>query len=302
MGSLLMFDGTPRVVPLAPVTLVGRGAACHARLTHPGAPTHWLEVRWLGEGWGWRALAAEDATRGPNTLAAAGWRRLGPQGRHPPANRHPRVSLGEHAWVELADPSPPAPFVWDLVRGSPLQDVVVERHFEARPGTLLPLDDIPRAAPFTDGQVLALHDTVMGPLAVRLHLPDAVPATLDTVLDLLHPGISLDVDLDTLVAAFHQRDAVVTVRGECVRVLAVYLAARTRDLPRGGWLTPAEGWAAWVALGGNPRSESDRLSWERGKLRTQLARLQVANVHALFELSRQGDTIRTRLGIDLRTL
>jgi hypothetical protein len=295
MGSLLVFDGLPRVLPLAPVTLVGRGAACLARLSHPAVPLHWLEVRWLGEAWAWRALAAEDSTRGPHTLAASGWRSLGGAGRMP------RVSLQQHAWVELADPSPPAPFAWDLVRDAPLPEELLERHLEARSDGFVRLDD-PKQEPLADGQVLALQDRSLGPLAVRLHVPVQVPATADASLDLLDPGLALEIDLNALRATLHQRGGHVVVRGECVRVLGVYLQARRQDLPAGGWLTPDEAWAAWVALGGNPTSPTERLSWERGKLRTQLARMRVGNVHALFELSRQGDTIRTRLGVPLTEL
>jgi hypothetical protein len=167
---------------------------------------------------------------------------------------------------------------------------------------MLSLEASPPTAPFADGQVLALHDPVLGPLALRLHVPAEVPATADALLDLLDPGLSIELDLPGLRATLHQRGSHVIVRGECARVLTVYLQARRRDLPAGGWLDPDEAWALWVALGGNEDSPRERLSWERGKLRSQLARMRVANVHALFELSRQGDTIRTRLGIEAAVL
>ncbi len=297
MGSLLVFDGKPRVVPLAPTTLLGRGEACHVRLHHPRVPLHWIEVRWTGEAWAWRALAAEDATRGPHTFLGSGWRSLGNAGRFP------RVSLGESAWVELVDPSGPAAFVWDLVSDSPVPDDIVARHLEWRDGGFVRLADEGEATQILgDGAVLAVVDRDRGPLALRVHAPSAIAATQDSVVDLLAPELALDLDLPGLRATIHQRQGAVTVRGECVRVLAVYLAARRESSPNGGWLTPDAAWEAWVDLGGNPESSPDRLSWERGKLRSQLARLRVANVGALFELSRDGDTVRTRLGVETREL
>jgi hypothetical protein len=297
MGFLMVFDGMPRVVPLASTTLVGRGGACLARIGHPAVPMHWLEVRWMGERWAWRALAAEDSTRGPSAFLAAGWRTLGSVGRVA------RVSLGETAWVELADPSPPAPFVWDLARGQVLEDEVRARHLEVRGGgfRLLSAEGEPGAL-LADGVTVAVNDAEHGPLALRLHAPTDVISTLHTVVDLLRPGLTADFDLVRLRAKLHQGDAAVTVTGECVRVLYTYVQARRRDHPAGGWLDPFAAWHDWVALGGNASSPADRLSWERGKLRSQLSRIRVANIDALFELSREGDTIRTRVGVEIREL
>ncbi len=297
MGSLLIFDGTPRVVPLASTTLVGRGTACHARLDHPRVPTHWLEIRWLGEVWAWRTLAGEDATRGPSTFLASGWRSLGSAGRFP------RVSIGDAAWVELLDASAPAPFAWDLTRDEVVPDEVLGRHLEVTRGGFLPLaaEGI-GGARLADGDILAVHDLERGPMALRVHMPTEASATLDAILDVTAPDLAVELDVAGLTATFHQGQGAVTVRGECVRVLALYVHARGENLPPGGWMTPGEAWEAWVALGGNPASTLDRLSWERGKLRSQLARLRVASVSALFQVSREGDTIRTRLGVDLRVL
>jgi hypothetical protein len=121
-------------------------------------------------------------------------------------------------------------------------------------------------------------------------------ATADAILDLLSPDLAVEIDLARLTATFHSGPARVTVRGECARVLHVYLRARRSEVPAGGWLTPQEAWSEWVAAGGSAASPKERLGWERGKLRSQLSRLHVANVDALFEISREGDTIRTRVG------
>jgi hypothetical protein len=298
MGSLLLFDGAaPRVVPLSPVTLVGRGSACHGRVAHPWVPLHWLEVRWLGDVWGWRALGAEDLTRGPSTYLAAGWRSLGGPGRYA------RVTLGDRAWVELTDPSPPSPFAWDLVRDALVDPALFERLFEERTGSILRiLPDGEKAEPLQDGTVVACVDHERGPVAVRVHVPVLPMTTADTSLDLLAADVSVEVDLAQLHATFHLGHARAVARGECVRVLWIYLRARHDDAPQDGWMSPQQAWDAWIAAGGNRGSPRDRLGWERGKLRSQLARLHVANVDALFEITREGDTIRTRLGPTLREL
>ncbi len=294
MGSILHFDGgEPRVAPLAPVTLVGRGAGCFVRVTHPRVPLHWLEVRWLGDVWAWRALGGQDLTRGPGTFLAAGWRSLGTTGRVA------RVSLGDLAWVELTDAAPPAPFAWDMVRDVPVSADLFARTFTWQADTLVVAGaESPR--PLRDGEVVAIVDAIEGPSALRVHLPGMIETTADASLDLLAPDVSLDIDLVHLRATLHQHHASVTVRGECVRVLSVYARARARVAD--GWLTPHDAWDAWVTAGGNAASGPDRLSWERGKLRARLVRLHVANVDALFEIVREGVTVRTRLGSQLNVL
>ena len=51
----------------------------------------------------------------------------------------------------------------------------------------------------------------------------------------------------------------------------------------GGWLTPDDAHAAWLARGGPAESSPARMAWERSKLRAQL--------------SRSGDTVRTRVRV-----
>ena len=168
--------------------------------------------------------------------------------------------------------------------------------------TFLLADAPSERLPLADGQVLSRVDPVLGPVALRLHLPGGVASTLEASRDLLKPGLSVEFDRARLTATLHQGRAAVTVRGECARVLALYVRARNPESADSGSLRPSEAWTGWVAAGGNAQSPLDRLSWERGELRTQLARLRVANVDALFELSREGETIRTRIGVLLTEL
>jgi len=73
------------------------------------------------------------------------------------------------------------------------------------------------------------------------------------------------------------------------------VAAREADVPAGGWLTPDDAHAAWLARGGPPDSTTARMAWERSKLRAQLSRSGATGLDALYELRRDGDTVRTRV-------
>ncbi len=68
-----------------------------------------------------------------------------------------------------------------------------------------------------------------------------------------------------------------------MRVLLVYARARRDEPAEEGWLPSVEAHAEWIALGGNPESVVERLSWERGKLRTALVRAGATGLDQLFE-------------------
>jgi hypothetical protein len=53
----------------------------------------------------------------------------------------------------------------------------------------------------------------------------------------------------------------------------------------GGWLRAEDAHAAWVALGGNPAAPLERISWERCRLRSVLARDGAVGVGSLFEVA-----------------
>jgi hypothetical protein len=113
-------------------------------------------------------------------------------------------------------------------------------------------------------------------------------------VDLTRAGAALAVDLSPLRATLLQGDAAVEIHGEPVRVLAVYLHAAQRGT---GWLDVTTAWAAWRALGGNPESPAERMAWERGRVRAAFARAGVAGVDRLFEVLRDRDGVRVRLGV-----
>ena len=288
---LLTADDRTRAHPLASSTLIGRAPACHLRITDPAVPLYWLEVRWLGDVWGWRTLGAESRTRGAGPADTAGWRRLTAS-----AGRGGRVTLDTRIWVELVDGGPPEPFVVDARTGERLVGDALHGLVECWPDKLLPLDaegDAARA--YVDGDVF-----VVAGRAYRAHVPDVPEHTVGARMDLRDGSIDLDLDLASRVAVFTQGSAEARVRGECVRVLAVYAEARRRDAPEGGWLRPDEAWEAWRALGAPTDAPLERLGWERTRLRTNLAHLGVAGLEQLFETQREGLTWRLRLSEHVR--
>jgi hypothetical protein len=239
-------------------------------------PLYWLEVRWLEGAWGWRALGAEERTHGGGAALPAGWRALTVATR-----RAGRVRLSDSTWIELVTAHAPRAHLVRLPDGEPLEDDEAARWVELRPDAALPLDaegDASRAYP--DGHVLA-----RGAEAVRVHAPAGIATTMSSPLDLSRPGVFADVDVDARVATFANSAGQVTARGECVRVLEAYLQARRADVPRGGWLSAQEAHAAYVALGGAADAPLERLSWERCRLRSVLARAGAAGVGTLFEVA-----------------
>ena len=106
------------------------------------------------------------------------------------------------------------------------------------------------------------------------------------------------IDLDNLEATFETSRSSAVIKGECVRVLAVYaLPRRDEHYTDGGWLNSVESHSRWLALGGNPKSKPDRIGHERGKLRTKLNKAGVSDVQSLFE--RRSSSFRTTIRLGL---
>ena len=287
MGMLRISDGEHRRnVPLGTSNLVGRSWSCYVRFQHPAVPLYWLEVRWYSGTWAWRLLSGAGRTRGAGTSIGDAWRVFAPSGARPA-----RISLAEMLWVELIDSEPPTPFISDVMTGEPVPEAEMTDLVEVRERYLLPLHaEGDERARFAEGEVFRVGDRVL-----RAHVPQGEFDTEGCRLHLGNPEIEIGIDLEALVARFSDGHLTVEVRGECVRVLAVYAAARVANMPEGGWLTPDEAFAEWSALGGSTTSEPERIAWERARLRTQLSKGGVGGLDGLFELRREGDTARCRL-------
>jgi hypothetical protein len=250
---------------------------------------HWLEVRWSSRGWRWRTLSGETRTRGIGALLEEGWRQL-PEST--PA-RPQRLRLGDGLAVELLEGGPPERFLVDLRTGEALAGEALTTLLEVRDDALLPPEaDGDAAQALRDGDLL-----VRDGRAWRVHLAEAPVPTLHLRLDLARGDATVEVLDEGFRAVVHQGGAEAVLTGEHVRALAVYARARVTDAPRGGWLSVAEAWEAWIALGGNPSSPLERLAWDRARCRTQLSRAGVGGLEQLFETRRIGGLPHYRLGV-----
>ncbi len=284
---LVTHAGSPRAVPLAASTLVGRGWPCLARVHDAGVPLYWIELRWQA-GWTWRVLAADERTRGPGTVRDDGWRDL-PCGtpRRPMA-----VRLGEDLSVELVEDGPPTPFLHEPATGEFLRGDAVGSMVEVRGDALLPLEAEGNPA-------MALHDgdtLVHEGRVLRVHGVSAPLATSRLRIDLARPCARVLVDESPLRATLLQGDAHLELTGEHLRTLLVYAQARAAD-PSGGWLRPSDAWSRWRAAGGNMDSPPERLSWDRARIRAELHAAGVGHPEALFEVARDALGARVRLAL-----
>lgn len=289
MGSLFVaYDDIRRLVPLASISLVGRGSACLARVHHPACPAHWLEVRWTGTGWAWRALAAVERTRGAGRPLPDGWTAMSVED-----DRGTRVNLGSDAWVELVDAGPPEPFAWDVVAAVPLDGPELEEVAEVRGDLLLPLSAEGDARQALADGACWVHHGPDGPRTFRAHVPTHFSSTQATRIDLARGEVFVLVDLADLRATLRQGQLTATVQGACVRTLVVYGNARDHGE---GWLSAAEAWAAWTELGAAEDRPLDAVGWERARLRQRLDRARVGGLDVLFETRKDGAFVKTRLG------
>jgi hypothetical protein len=279
----LHVDGYSLTYPVAASILVGRHWCCIARFASTRIPLYWLEVRWLGERWAWRALAPNDQTRGAGATIGEGWRHF---------TEGSRLRWDDHAWVQLVGDGPPQLTLWDESTGEFREGEGLDTLLEVHDGRVLPLSaDGDPSAELPDGALLA-----DGRRTWRLLRPDALPATDLRGFSSSDPALQLDVDLARLELTVSVGHRSATVRGAAVRALVPYaIARRDHRGEEGGWLTLEEAWRWWVDIGGLKSSAPDRIHWERGKIRTQLARAGVRDLDALFETRRSSVETATRL-------
>jgi hypothetical protein len=265
--------------PLSGTSLVGRHWSCGVRVPSPEVPAFWIEVRWTVLGWRWRELVGGGATRG-GASAEPGWRAFG---------AHP-VRWGESVALSLLGDAPPEEAVLGLEDGSVIQGTAIDGLLElSEDARWLRVEEGRPARRVADGDVFCLDGC-----AYRYLAGIPVAPTAREAVQLLHRAVTLDISVAALVATFVRGARELVVTGECVRVLAVYALARGAGE---GWLTRDEAYAAWRELGGAAASEAVRLGWERGKLRTQLARQGALGVRDLFETRVVEGVHETRLAL-----
>ncbi len=265
--------------PLSGTSLIGRHWSCGVRVPSPEVPAFWVEVRWTAQGWRWRELAGGGATRG-GASAEPGWRAFGV---------HP-VRWGESVALSLANDAPPAEAVIALEDGAVIHGAAIDALLElSEDARWLRVEEGAPWRRVADGDVFCLDGR-----AYRYIAGVPVAPTAREAVQLLHRSVTLDISVATLAATFVSGAREIVVTGECVRTLAVYALARSAGE---GWRTRDEAYAAWRELGGAAGSDAVRLGWERGKLRSQLARQGALGVRELFETRVVEGVHETRLAL-----
>jgi hypothetical protein len=197
--------------------------------------------------------------------------------------------------IEIVEGGVPRPFAWDVLANEPLDDNALTEVAEIRGNNLIPLSaEGDESQALRDGQCW-LHVDTNGTRTLRAHIPEFLKQTVSPRINLARSGLKIDIDLHNLQAIFSQQEAHAIVRGECVRVLAIFALARENGE---GWLDASEAWARWTELGGTRDTSIERMSWERGKLRTQLARQRVTGLETMFTRRKIGAFVELRLTMD----
>ena len=280
MPLLLRVDGVSSLHPLASSTLVGRHWSCGVRVDAPRLPAFWLELRWDGDVWRWRELAGGGVTRGAGAEAEGGWRPFGARG----------ISWDSQLAIALAEPIAPAEGLLDLVDGAWLTGAALADWLESADGARwAPVEEGSPTRRLVDGDVFATRGR-----AWRYHAGTSVSETARETFHLGHREVTVELAAGRRRAVVRCGQREVTVHGECVRILTAYAIARRRG---DGWLTRTEAHDAWCSLGGRADSCIERLGWERGKLRTQLAEQGVLGVRELFETQIVEGVFETRLAL-----
>jgi hypothetical protein len=158
--------------------------------------------------------------------------------------------------------------------------------------------DVSTQQHIADGQFVNINGK-----SVQIYLPRPHQSTDKFLLSLTNPDLRIDIDLKALSATFTVARNEAKIIGECVRVLAVYVSHRLENPHEDlGWLSRPNAHRDWVSLGGNAGSPEARIAWERGKLRTQLARQKVCELTGLFEIRNLHGERVSRIAVEAKRL
>lgn len=277
MGTALFSDGhTLTRVVLTETTLIGRHWRCDVQATSASVPLYWVEIRWLGEAWGWRSLSVTTETVGKGAFLSAQWRRW---------EVGATIRLGESVSLQLRDDAPPSLVLEHLLTGERIDgDAVFDWVRLTDEGPCAVDADGETLRPLADGDRVELRGAPF-----RIWWPSAVLDTPLATLSLRASSAGIDVDLRQLVARFHTDVGDLLLRGPLVRLLAVYVKERVEGTwdAHGGWPTNQACLTRWQALGGPVGSAAQRLNWERHRLLSQLVALGLDGTPTLFERRRQ---------------
>jgi len=282
--AVLLEGGEARKIVLTSTTLIGRHWTCHIRLQDARVPLYWVEVRWLQDAWGWRALSAEDRTQGTGRVRDGRWKVLSGAGSS--------VHLGSTVHIRFTDLEPPNLVLEEPISGRRLENSNALELVEWGDSGVRPLGD--EDSPFVgNGASLSLDGSVW-----RVWLPTDWKTYREPRLNLALDAVHLEVGLSPLRAILTQGMESIEVTGSKARLLFVYALARINDIPdEEGWLSTQDALERWKAVGGPPEAQALRVAWERGKIRTALTRKEAIHAGELFERERRGTAWFVRLAL-----
>jgi len=207
----------------------------------------------------------------------------------------PKVRCNQDIWFSLVDGSGPGVLLENLTQQKSYVGDEIFEFVEIWDGICRPIDweNEGDTGVLSDGDVFVVRGH-----ALRLHCSSEYLATKRSELVMSHSETRLDIDLPQLGAEFTLSSSALQIKGEVVRTLAVYAEARRDEhFEEGGWLTKEEAYGRWLNLGGSEKSKAERLGWDRGKIRSRLAKGGGSGLKALFETKRGNQGTRVRLGM-----
>lgn len=262
-------------MPISSSTRIGRHWSNDIQLDDPYIPMYWLEIRWRGKHWGWRALSAKDRTRGKGAVINAVWRRW---------------SEGNTICLEglSVDILQKIICIKDKIPPLMIEDMQSKRRYVGdkslkyievwSEGKIIPIDDTEREKSLEDGDIFTSLEKVF-----RIHCTQDAFITNMTHFDISSPEVLLEIDLKKREAVFIHHHRQVVLQGIVVLTLATYVNAILEGIP---WIGTADAFEGWKKLGGPDRSTMERLGWERGRIRNQLSKQGCFALEKLFQSRR----------------
>ena len=262
MGILVVkYEGKLSRLLLSSSNIIGRHWRCDLSISKKDVPLYWLEVRWFGDFWAWRAFSCEN-TRGTGAVLQNGWRKW----------NSGKVSLGANLSIELMDESGPI--------------LCFEHLLKKNRKTLLDMDgrvNFIRGVVYLEEEAEQYHDGSLICIEkewYRVHIPKNWMMSVNIEVDISSDRISIDIDKSALKATLTQGKSDCVIYGEPVRLLYIYAKLKKKSPER--WFSSEDIFSLWQQYGGLRSSPLERLNWERSKIKNLLVAKGVKNVDRLF--------------------
>ena len=262
MGILVVkYENKLTRLMLSSSNIIGRHWRCDLSIPLKGVPLYWIEIRWFGEFWAWRAFSSEK-TRGTGAVLQNGWRKW----------NNGKISLGNTASIELMEESAPVLCFEHLSTKKRRTLIDMDGRVNFSRGVVYKVEE---EEEYHDGSLICLEKEWY-----RVHIPKNWMMSSDVEIDICSSSLSIDIDKTALKATLTQGKADCIINGEPIRLLYVY-AKLKKEAPE-EWFSSADIFSQWLQYGGLESSPLERLNWERSKIKNLLVAKGVKNVDQLF--------------------